>query len=75
MSGAILQSGVVTPGHLAAWNTNGALDDAGVIWVTGVGVPTVVLQKGSIYTRTDGAIGSTLYVTQGAGVWNAVGGV
>lgn len=45
--------------------------------VPGTGVPSVllVLTKGSLYLRTDGAVGSTLYVSQGGGTWNAVAGV
>lgn len=45
--------------------------------VPGTGAPSalLVLTKGSLYLRTDGAVGSTLYVTQGGGTWNAVAGV
>jgi hypothetical protein len=45
--------------------------------VQGTGVPSVllVLAKGSLYLRNDGAVGSTLYVSQGGGTWNAVAGV
>lgn len=43
--------------------------------ITGRGVPTAILAKGSVYLRLDGGVGSTMYVTQGAGVWNAVAGV
>lgn len=46
-----------------------------VIWISGTGAPVAVLAKGSMYSRTDGGVGSTLYVTQGGGVWNAVAGV
>ena len=45
----------------------------GVGVYSGAGVPTLVAAKGSMFLRSDGGIGSTLYVTQGAGVWNAVG--
>jgi hypothetical protein len=41
----------------------------------GTGAATGTQPKGSIWLRTDGAAGSTLYVTQGAGVWAAVAGV
>jgi hypothetical protein len=50
-------------------NTNGAS------WTTGAGVPTASEPKGSMYSRTDGAVGSTLYVSQGAGSWTPVAGV
>lgn len=39
---------------------------------TGAGVPATTVTKGSIYLRTGGAVGSTLYVSQGGGTWNAV---
>jgi hypothetical protein len=42
---------------------------------SGTGAATGTQPKGSIWMRTDGAAGSTLYVTQGAGVWAAVAGV
>jgi hypothetical protein len=42
---------------------------------SGTGAATGTQPKGSLWLRTDGAAGSTLYVTQGAGVWAAVAGV
>jgi hypothetical protein len=42
---------------------------------SGSGVPGSTQPKGSLYTRTGGAVGSTLYVSQGGGTWNAVAGV
>jgi predicted MPP superfamily phosphohydrolase len=30
---------------------------------------------GSLYSRVGGAVGATLYVSRGAGVWAAVAGV
>lgn len=50
-----------------------AVDNVGIN--TGSGVPTSTLPKGSLFQRSDGAAGSTLYVTQGGGTWNAVAGV
>jgi hypothetical protein len=41
----------------------------------GTGAATGTQPKGSIWMRTDGAAGSTLYVTQGGGTWAAVAGV
>ena len=43
--------------------------------ITGSGVPASTKPKGSLYLRTGGAVGSTLYVSQGGGTWNAVAGV
>lgn len=42
---------------------------------SGPGVPTFVAPIGFIFSRTDGTIGSTLYVSAGGGAWNAVAGV
>lgn len=47
----------------------------GPSFTTGAGVPAATQPKGSIYLRTGGAVGSTLYVSQGGGTWNAVAGV
>lgn len=43
--------------------------------LTGAGVPSATVPQGSVYLRTAGSVGATLYVTQGGGVWNAVAGV
>ena len=45
--------------------------------VQGTGVPPVILTlpRGTFYLRTDGAVGSTVYVSQGGGTWNAIAGV
>ena len=45
--------------------------------VTGAGAPPVslTLAKGSLYIRVDGGVGSTIYVSQGGGTWNAIAGV
>lgn len=43
--------------------------------LSGTGAATGTQPKGSIFMRTDGAAGSTLYVSQGGGTWNAIAGV
>ena len=48
---------------------------AGPTVTTGIGVPTANSPRASIFLRTDGAPGSTVYVSQGVGVWNAISGV
>ncbi len=48
---------------------------SGPTWSSGPGVPVATLPVGSLYSRTGGGVGSTLYVSRGAGVWNAVAGV
>lgn len=45
-------------------------------WTSGTGAPgALVKPKGSMYSRVDGGVGTTLYVSQGAGTWNPVAGV
>jgi hypothetical protein len=44
-------------------------------WTGGAAVPSAVQPRGSMYSRTGGGVGTTLYVSQGAGVWNSVAGV
>ena len=41
----------------------------------GPGVPTFIAPVGFIFSRTDGTVGATLYVSAGGGTWNAVAGV
>ena len=43
--------------------------------IAGTGAPSAMKPKGTIFIRTDGGVGSTIYVSQGGGTWNAVGGV
>ena len=48
------------------------LGNTGPTWTTGLGAPTSSCTVGSLYSRTDGASGSTLYVCVGpSGTWNA----
>ena len=44
MTGSIQQSGVVTPGHLASWTTDGVVQDAGVSFANSYGMLASVLQ-------------------------------
>ncbi len=41
----------------------------------GIGAPTAVMPAASLFLRTDGALGTRLYVSAGGGAWNAVSGV
>lgn len=41
----------------------------------GAGIPSYTAPIGSLWSRTDGGVGSTLYVSRGGGSWNAVAGV
>lgn len=47
----------------------------GPTWTTGSGVPSSTQPVGSLYSRTGGAVGATLYVSRGGGTWAAVAGV
>ena len=42
---------------------------------SGTGAASGTQPKGSMWMRTDGGVGTTLYVSQGAGTWNPVVGV
>lgn len=44
-------------------------------WTAGTDAPSAVAPVGSLYSRGGGAVGATLYVSRGAGVWAAVAGV
>ena len=48
---------------------------SGVTWAAGAGAPTANLARGSLWSQVDGGIGSTLWVSAGGGVWNAIAGV
>ena len=50
---------------------------AGPQWITGNGTPSgvVTAPRGSMFSRGDGAVGTTLYVSQGGTTWNPVAGV
>jgi sRNA-binding protein len=47
----------------------------GVTWTSGAAAPTSTQPIGSLYSRTGGAVGATLYVSRGSGTWAAVAGV
>jgi hypothetical protein len=54
----------------------GSVGSGGPTWEAGTGAPTANTKPiGSLYSRTDGAVGSTLYVSRGSGTWAAVAGV
>jgi|SRR5882672_11052521 len=44
-------------------------------WTSGAGVPIAVKPVGSLYSNTTGGVGTTLYVSRGAGTWLAIAGV
>lgn len=71
-------SGTLTDTPLVILNASGALAlgaATGPTLKSGTGAATGTQPKGSLFLRTDGAVGSTLYVSQGGGTWNAVANV
>ena len=62
-------TGVSAAGHLQVGSTSGPT------WTTGGGAPSSTQPVGSIYSNTSGAPGARLYVSAGAGTWNAVASV
>ena len=69
MTGALTAPKLTAPQVFAQeFILNGA-----VVWISGTGAPTVsVVSAGSLYSRTDGGVGSSLYVCQGGATWAAV---
>lgn len=51
------------------------LSPSGPTWTAGTGAPATTQPLGSMFSRTDGGVGTTLYVSRGAGTWNPVAGV
>ncbi len=74
--GATVSTGdvTVTAGNLILSAGEIELPSTAVI-MSGSGVPAATTPVGSIFIRSDGGVGSTIYVSQGAGTWNAVAGV
>ena len=48
---------------------------SGPTWTAGTGAPGSTQPLGSLYSRTDGGVGTTLYVSRGGGTWNPVAAV
>lgn len=71
IDGAII--GGTTPA--AATVTALTVNTSGPTVRSGTGAASGTQPKGSLWLRTDGGVGTTLYVSQGAGTWNAVAGV
>jgi hypothetical protein len=46
--------------------------DPAITWTSGIGAPTTTEDKGSLYSRTDGTVGATLYLSRGGGTWTAL---
>jgi hypothetical protein len=72
IDGAVV--GGTTPAAVTATQLN-VTTAAGPNMRAGTGAATGTQPKGSIWLRTDGAVGTTVYVSQGAGTWNPVAGV
>ena len=76
---ASLQAVTATSGiFIGAVQVNGGLvltGGGGATVRSGAGAASGIQPKGSLWLRSDGGIGSTVYVSQGGGTWNAVAGV
>ena len=72
---ALATPGFTVNGSGAATAASYIISAAGPTITSGSGVPGSTQPKGSLYTRTAGGVGSTLYVSQGGGTWNPVAGV
>jgi hypothetical protein len=60
-----------TGNHIAtSYRANGS---SGPTWTAGSGAPSSTQPKGSYYSRSDGSVGSTMYVSQGGGTWEPCG--
>lgn len=66
--------GATTPAAVTATQLN-VTTTAGPNVRSGTGAASGTQPKGSIWLRTDGGVGTTLYVSQGGGTWNAVAAV
>jgi hypothetical protein len=71
--GLIVAGGGTVSGGLTADVLS--VGSATVTWTDGNGAPVAAATRGSLYSRRDGGVGTTLYVSQGGGTWNAVAGV
>lgn len=71
-SGFLRSTGFLVDGSGNTTANSFIVGTGGPTWTKGTGVPATTTPRGSLFSRTDGAVGSTLYVSQGGGTWNAV---
>lgn len=71
LAGGVLSGALSTPQVTATTHAT----PAGPTWTSGSGVPTAAAPAGSLFSRTDGAVGARLYVSAGGGTWHPVAGV
>jgi hypothetical protein len=77
-AGALLSNPILinrASGAITFDAANLAIGSSGPTIRSGTGAATGTQPKGSLWLRTDGAAGTTLYVSQGGGTWNPVAGV
>ena len=55
--------------------SGGLMTSFGATWLGGTVVPTHIAPIGSLFSRINGTVGATLYVSRGGGTWAAVAGV
>ena len=74
IGGALPRTGGIVSGTLfLSGSPPVALGSGGPTWTAGAGVPASVQPIGSLFSRTDGATGSLIYGSLGAGAWTAIG--
>lgn len=62
-------------GNVSIYGSLHIAGPTGPTWYTGTGLPGATAPIGSLYSRTDGTAGATLYISRGGGTWTAVAGV
>ena len=72
--GALIGTGNITATYdpVLAGKAQGNVWSVAATWMQGAGKPTSTQPAGSLYSRNNGASGTTLYITRGAGIWNPV---
>lgn len=74
-SGAFRSTGFLVDGSGNATIASAIIGSSGPTIKAGTGAASGTQPKGSVWLRTDGGVGTTMYVSQGGGTWNAVAGV
>ncbi len=74
-SGAFRSSGFLVDGSGNTTAASVIIGSSGPTIRSGTGAASGTQPRGSIWLRSDGGVGTTFYVSQGGGTWNAVAGV
>jgi hypothetical protein len=74
-SGAFRSPGFLVSGSGVTTMASAVIGTSGPTIRAGTGAASGTQPRGSLWLRSDGGVGTTLYVSQGGGTWNAVAGV